>query len=263
MWFMVLLTYCVLCWLVSCLFIRICRSSSLEVAAQVGVSAAYLEWSFVLSAPLTMPFILWIAGTEFVHSIRRRMIRRWAKRTVREQQFLNVNVFKVDAAVRSLWQQHTPALFQLGFELLGDYQMKPEPVLVHDRIFLSDDRQTFADICHLLDFGAVSFLSILSDGTVVETCGCANPHPQWAMTPLDQLSIICLPDASIEELHRHHLLALGERSAAGDASILRFTPQQLRPVFVYDQCIYYRWRYRNGDLPKRPVEPDFSTLDGA
>jgi hypothetical protein len=260
MWLMVLLTYCVLCWLAGCLLVRLCGRWSFEVEAQTGVSAAYLEWTFVLAAPVAMPFVLWAMIVGHVHYFRYRATLRWAQRTVREYQFIKVNSLHVEEPVRDLWQQHTPALFQLGFELLGDYQMKPEPVQVHDRIFLSDDGQTIGDICALLGGGAVSFVSVLSDGTVVHTCSSTNPRPKRTVIPADQLWISYLPDVSMEELHRHHIAALGERSTATGTRVLRLSAEQLRPMLVYDQNIFNRWRYRHGDLPRKPAEPDFSTL---
>ena len=138
--------------------------------------------------------------------------------------------------------------------------MKSQPVEVHDRIFLSADGETLADICAVLKGGGVDLISLLSDGICVHTASAKNPKPERTLQPGDQLYMAYLPDVSVEEQYRQHLDAVREQCAALGTSVIRQHIDQFREVLVYDQRLFNRWRFRHGDLPVQPPAPDFGTL---
>jgi hypothetical protein len=260
MWLAIAVSYCVFCWLVGFMLARIWAPQFAERAASRGISAFRLEFGAVLIAPLVLPFITWHLLLAYIGRFRRLRQLRWALKTVREYEFAKVNSLFLAEPIRRQFERHTPALFQLGFELLGDYRMKPQPVEVHDRIFLSADGRTLATICAVANSGGVSFISVLTDGTCVHTSSVKNPRPHRTLEPRDQLCITYLPDTSIEDRHRHHLDATAKRAAATGSSVLRLKSDQFRELLIYDQRIFNRWRYRHGDLPSEPPAPDITTL---
>jgi hypothetical protein len=134
--------------------------------------------------------------------------------------------------------------------------MKPQPVMVHDRIFLSADGRTLATICCILEAGVVSFLSVLEDGTCVHTSGTRNPHPERTLEPADQLALIYRPERHPSNLHREHEEAVRAAAARTGARVLQLRGDQFRAVMVYDQRLFNRWRYRHGGLDRaRPPWP--------
>ena len=196
-------------------------------------------------------------------TFRRRGELRWALKTVREYEFAKVNSLYLAEPVRRLFERHTPELFQLGFNLLGDFRMKSKPVEVHDRIFLSADGETLATICAVLERGSTSLISLLSNGICVHTSGAKNPKPERTVEPQDQLCINYLPGVSLEQQFREHQNTLREQCAIHGASVIRQHAGQFRDVLVYDQRIFNRWRFRPGDLPAQPPAPDFGTIMSA
>jgi hypothetical protein len=181
-------------------------------------------------------------------------------RNVREYEFLHLDSADLPAAARLHFQTHTPALAELGFQPIGDFRMKPRPVEVYDRVFLSDNGQTLATICAVLGKGGVSQISILADGTCIHSLSLADPHPERDFEPNDRLVVAYLPDASVEELHAQHLRLVRELSTCSGCRVLRFQPDQYREILVYDQRVFNRWRYRHGGLNQEPPAPDFASL---
>jgi hypothetical protein len=261
MWAGISISYCLICWLVAFILIHfVYRSGFVDLAERTGVPAFLLELVVILMAPLIMPF-LFSASIPCILKLRREIqtLNR-VNRTFRPYEFVKVNYLFLDASIREQFEWHTPPLIQLGFNLIGDYRLKPEPVVVHDRVFFSADGEILAAICALLDSGAVSLISILEDGTVVHTCGVQDPHPDRTFEPADRLRISYLPDTAVEDMYRHHLHFLRECSVSHEAGVLRFRDNQFRDVLTYDQRIFTRWRYRYGGLDQEPPAPDFGSL---
>jgi hypothetical protein len=184
------------------------------------------------------------------------MLRR-INRTVREYMFLPVDGGALAEPMRGHFAALTPPFVRLGFHAIGDFQMKPEPVAVHNRFFLSACGRTLATICCVLQTGVASLISVLEDGTCIHTSGTNNPHPERTFTPADRLSLIYLPGGRPRNMLRRHEEAI--RTAAG-AEAIRFHRDQFRAMMVYDQRLFNRWRFRHGTLDREPPAPDFSTL---
>jgi hypothetical protein len=138
--------------------------------------------------------------------------------------------------------------------------MKPEPVVVYNRLLLSEDGRTLASVCCLLDRGAVSLISVLDDGMDVHTATVRNPHPERTFEPSDRLSVTYLPDTHPTNLYREHREAVRAAATRAGAGVLELRPEQFREVMVYDQRLFNRWRHRHGGLDREPPAPDFNTL---
>jgi hypothetical protein len=261
MWLTIAIGYCLTCLLVGFVLARfVYRRELIDLAAKTGIPVFLLEILSVLMAPFFLPYLLSVNLPCLLNLRRQIQLLNRISRTYRPYEFLKVNSLFVDPSIREQFECNTPSLIQLGFNLLGDYRLKPEPLEVHDRLFLSADGDIVAAICALLNSGAVSLISVLEDGTCVHSCSAENPHPQRILEPADQLMISYVPDISIEDLYQHHVNVLRDCSAIHDAGVMCFREDQFRAVMIYDQLIFCRWRYRYGGLDHEPPAPDFGSL---
>jgi hypothetical protein len=253
--------YCVLCWLLAFLLVQfVWRRVLIDLAAKAGIPLLLLVIIAILTAPVVLPYLLTSSIPCILQLRQERQMLNRINRTYRPYEFIKINSLFVGPSIRELFEFHTPSLVQLGFTLVGDYRMKPEPVEVHDRLFWSADGEILASICALLDSGAVSLISVLADGTCIHTCCVADPHPERTFEPADQLVISYLPDRSPADLYQHHVSVLRECSADHETGVMRFREGQFREVLIYDQLIFCRWRYRYGGLDEDPPAPDFGSL---
>src|SRR5581483_6525295 len=97
-----------------------------------GQSLAHVRIGFVLLAPLFMPFVAWLYLRRQARAFQsRRWIRtlRRINRTVRELEFIPVDGPSLEEPVRGHLGALTPPLVDLGFQLIGDFRMKPKPVV--------------------------------------------------------------------------------------------------------------------------------------
>src|SRR5262249_27673842 len=131
----------------------------------------------------------YLVGTYRLHAARnrRRAELRQVLATVREYEFIPVNVESLTDATQQQFERHTPAMLELCFVPLGDFRMKPQPVEVHNRFFLSPEGDILGDISAVLEKGGVSFISVLADGTCINTTSSKNPRPDRTLEETDQL----------------------------------------------------------------------------
>jgi hypothetical protein len=265
-WTIAIIGYCLVCWLIGLLLIRVVRKHSDDDADDDGLAGkvllALVAVVLLLLSPVVMPYLVWLLVRWQLRCSPRLRQLRTVMRTYRPYEFIPVDVSSLEPSVRERFEAHTPALVDLGFRRLGDFRMKPEPVVVHTRCFLSADSETIADITALLSGGGVSLISVLDDGTVVHTTSVNNPRPERTFEPADQMWVSYVPDASVSYLHFHHANAVRDLSAGTGARAMRFRDDQLKAVLVYDQRIFCRWRYRYGGLDEEPPAPDLQSLRG-
>src|SRR4029078_10249551 len=105
----------------------------------------------------------------YVARRRRRAELRQVLSTVRGYEFIPAQVEPLAETIQRQFARHTPPMEQLGFAPVGDFRMKPQPVEVHNRFFLSGDGSILGSISALLDKGGVSFISVLADGVCINT----------------------------------------------------------------------------------------------
>jgi hypothetical protein len=264
MWWIIAIGYCLACWLIGLLLIRVVRKNADDDDAEDGLAGrvvlALLAVVLLLFSPIVMPYLVWLLVRWQLRSSPRLRTLRRVMRTYRNYEFLPVDVSSLEPSVRERLEAPTPALVDLGFRRLADFRMKPEPVVVHTRCFLSTEGETIADITAVLSGGGVSMISVLEDGTVVHTTSVNNPHPERTLEPADRLWIAYLPDSSVSYLHFHHLNAVRDLCAGTGTKAMRFRDDQLKAVLIYDQRIFCRWRYRYGGLDEEPPAPDLQSL---
>src|SRR6476619_744707 len=96
-------------------------------------------WILVIGGLVGLLAVPHLVGFYRAHAARsrRRAELRQVLNTVREYEFIPVNVESLAEAARRQFERHTPAMLELGFVPIGDFRMKPQPVEVHNRFFLS------------------------------------------------------------------------------------------------------------------------------
>jgi hypothetical protein len=226
MWWTITIGYCLVCWLIGLLLIRVVRKNSNDDDADDGLAGrvllALVAVVLLVLSPVVMPYLVWmLVRWQLQSSPRLRQLRR-VMRTYRNYEFAPVDVSTLEPSVRERLEAQTPALLDLGFRQLADFRMKPEPVVVHTRCFLSSDGETVADITAVLSGGGVSQISVLEDGTVVHTTSVQNPHPERTFEPADKLWIAYLPDSSVSYQHFHHVSAVRDLCAGTGTKAMRF-----------------------------------------
>jgi hypothetical protein len=260
-WFtLAVLVYCLLCWFAAWWVIRVRQAVGEE---EVPAAVDYVRLGVILLAPLYMPFaaLVYFCFQAHLYRVRQRVCTlRRINRTVREYQFIPVDGSSLGEPMRGHLDRLTPPLVDLGFQPIGDFLMKPQPVVVHDRFLINEDGTTLATVCCILQAGAVSFISVLDNGTCVHTSGSRNPHPERKLEPEDRLALTYMPDAHPCNMHREHQEAVRTVAARTGAQAIRFRPDQFRDVMVYDQRLFNRWRHRHGGLDCEPPAADFNTL---
>jgi hypothetical protein len=191
---------------------------------------------------------------------RRRAELRQVLKTVREYEFIPVKADTLAETTRRQFERHTPTMQQLGFVPLGDFRMKPQPVEVHNRFFLSPDGDVLGSMSALLDKGGVTFISVLADGVCINTTSAKNPRPDRTLEETDQLLLTYASNDNALELYELHQAILDAVVQGRGAETLRFASDQLRDLMVYDQRLFNRWRFRHGDFAAAPPAADFTTL---
>jgi hypothetical protein len=91
------------------------------------------------------------------------------RRTYRPVEFLPLNRADLPEEARDHLDQCTPLIERLGFGSVVTWQLKPPPKPVLARCLLSSDRATVADIAWIFGSPALSFLSVLDGGHVLDT----------------------------------------------------------------------------------------------
>jgi hypothetical protein len=163
-------------------------------------------WILLIGGLIGLLAVPHLVGMYRVHATRsrRRAELRQVLRTVREYEFIPVNVERLAEATRQQFERHTPVMLELGFVPLGDFRMKPQPVEVHTRYFLSPEGDIVGDITAVLEKGGLSFISVLADGVCIHTSSSKNPRPDRTLEETDQLLLIYADNNNPIELHRLH-----------------------------------------------------------
>lgn len=219
-------------------------------------------WIFVVCGSLGALLAPQLVAMYRVHKARcrRRAELRQVLNTVREYEFIPVNFESLAESMRRQFERHTPSMLELGFVPQGDFRMKPQPVEVHNRLFLSPDGDVLGSISALLDKGGISFISVLADGVCINTTSSKNPRPDRTLEETDQLLLTYAGNDNPIELYHLHRAILDAVVQGRDTEALQFSADQLRPLMVYDQRLFNRWRYRHGDFATEPPAADFGML---
>ena len=176
-----------------------------------------------------------------IHMIRRLVYR------AQYHDFLFEPVSHMDLrrVTANFFDKHTPDFLALGFELIGDFRLQPNPCPVLARFFVSRDRRVFASIEDYDGLRACCCSSVLEDGTYVE-CGTVRGTPVHGGTS-GQLHLFPLPKASVQALYAQHCETLAQFEADLGCAVAEFDPDQAGEVANYGHRLL-RWDLHNEGL---------------
>ena len=175
--------------------------------------------------------------------------------------------------VRDWWDECTPELFQVGFSLLGDYQLRDHPYQLHDRMYWHESGTSLGAACAVttLNMPDVDYVetnltlelkSWLSDGTDISTVSIEKPAAWGETNPeVDRLQINYFPGAAVDELFARHRDDVAERAGAHNADVLVFADEQHQSLVIYNQRLFHTWLHRQGKGPAAPA-PELPTPRG-
>ena len=158
-------------------------------------------------------------------------------------------------AFREQIEREAPDVLRLGFEPLGTYLLLPWPTVAFGTFFASRDGRVFAGIDHWQQMRtrleAVSFMSVLEDGTFFETAGLEDPSPgDESAAPI---VFQYLPGATAEQLQVAHEQGLGNLEQKTGKLAMRFRSEQFREVSSYGHLLINHEAHRKG-LKEEPPE---------
>ncbi|MGH7129238.1 MAG: hypothetical protein ACREJB_01310 [Planctomycetaceae bacterium] len=270
----ILIGYCVGCWIISLALRWLLHPAFLKGYLncpddEEDLSPERWQRAWLITfplAPLLMPVVLLVVLRCFLWEVPVLMFRQFRLdrqyRIYKEYTFTPVNYFHLDAGTREFFDRSTPALFSLGFRLLGDYQLKDQPISVIDRLYWRDDGTVLADASvaegAFARVEAIGFQSFLADGVCVETQAIEDPDPESPPdVDIDRLHLTCEPELPAEKLYALHLNELTTLARARKTKVLMFDDEQFGSLIVYNQRLHRQWRYRIGEStpPPAPVLP--------
>lgn len=183
-------------------------------------------------------------------------ILRTVRRKYRPYTFLPLGEKELSARDRRHFTRHAPALQQLGFQNVGDFQLLPPPVEEVARVLVSSDGETFAAVARHEETQYVAFSSMAADGTYFESAtlpgGGAGPGPGVP------LRFQFLGNASMPEAFTRHQQLVRAHAASHGTEIVDCLPDDFRHVFEYGHRLAGWDLYRQGRKSNSPPPlPDF------
>lgn len=185
-------------------------------------------------------------------------------RTHTEHLFEPLHEVNLPPAVRKEFDQQTQQLANLGFATIGNYRMKQEPENYFGRILQSADGQIICGLLHLFDQFLFSYSTMLEEGRMVETAGCQPfARAEWFLTST-QMRAVFAPDSSLIECLQIHQQAIKDLTAETRAQPVRFEPEQALDVLRYENRLFSKLLYEQGEKdapPPEPVKPEGTRVE--
>jgi hypothetical protein len=158
---------------------------------------------------------------------------------------------------RRYFDDLTPEMTWLGFRQLADRRVKRGLVVRH---FLSADGRTVGELFEFnpLPFYRIrtfAFISVLADGTYVETC--PLKAPQVDRRAAERFRLVGIQRATPEQALARHRQAVDELVACHGAAVVALEPDEVRKVGNYGhQLVAWDMRLKAGrdsDPPEFPL----------
>jgi len=191
--------------------------------------------------------------------------RAWRKfaRTHREVTFDRRHVANMPRAAQDHIERHEPILQEFGFSPEGSYLLKPEPLPIYTKYFISQEGEAVVDVSLIGDSTSYSFTSILENGHVLQTA-CAE-----AIAPMDDFNesgrftghmVARNSDQDcVSTLYQRHRETLSELEREFGCETLHFRMDQVQAVMRYVNLVFGEVKFALGKLnapPPPSVCPD-------
>ncbi len=264
-----ILAYCAFSWLVGCglwAWSNRCGDDGSD-ATVMGASA--LCWHLIrvvglLLMPVVLPvMVVWVAW-RFTMCIRNQVRIMGIARSYREPSFRAVDSRELETEVVQELDAATTQFLQLGFRPLGDFQTKSDPIPVYNRYLSGFGGAIIGDITAMFGECGAGLMSVLEDGTYVETAAAEPYSLPGEVSPADYLSVDMAGQIPVADLLDVHLAALERETKSRKTRILEFRDDQLQDVSIFGQRRFWTWRHRCGDATGEvpaPVVPPGTAVD--
>ena len=161
-----------------------------------------------------------------------------------------VNFFQLDVPTRNWFQAATETMLQLGFDLVGDFQYRTQPIHIVDRVFLSADRQVVGTAVMADGSPSIDLNSLDETGTLIESSSLDQKLFHELPVNSDLYVLNFVTGGSIAEVYERHRQLLAERGHP----VYRLALDNCWEILVFATRRLGQWRYRLGEKAKRPPE---------
>ena len=215
---------------------------------------ACIDWGILILIVAAAP----VVGVPRVYGIVGYLVVRTAVRIVlrdfqsRYHDYVFKPLVKLAWGTRRHFDKHTGPIEGLGFRRIGDYSLLPWPLCFVVRFFVAPDGRAFANISEFGEVQMFCFVSVLSDGTYVESAA-------YEIDKLPDRSTGMIwnaqPKATPEQLYASHVRVLADLERNEGLTPLVFEADDFAQVAQYGHRLANWWFYDRGLRKQPPPEP--------
>ena len=160
----------------------------------------------------------------------------------------------IPAALAEFLDEHTPRAVAEGFDPLGDFWLKGEPVNSKARLFF--DGRAFFELGIVWDVLYFECNSFLDDGSMIATARCAviKSHQKLAEAGVH---VQALPDADLSEIVMAHRARLDKMTDETGIPVHTICESRWQEYYRYHNRKFALARYETGDMDNPPAECEF------
>ncbi len=210
----------------------------------------------LLVFPITFPYlvyhyaIIWNGCATEIRELNK------IQRSHREHVFRTIHPANLPKEVEDHFDEQTPAFMQLGFHLLGNFQLKEDPLGMRGRCFRGLEGVVFGTIVEMDSRFSLSFESIFQDGFTIETA----TEDDSSLHDLDgsgaYLVVLTGRESTVSQTLDAHLDAINHRMCNSGKPLLRFEDEQLCEVYQYEGRLYSQLLFERGKKDAAPPTPE-------
>ena len=160
--------------------------------------------------------------------------------------------FNMPADLENYIEEHQPAAIAMNFDALGDYWLKGEPYNSKARIFISEDRTSFAEIGVVLGVLYCEVNSFLKDGSIVGTGNC---EPVKGVRSREEYGwyVNLIGKADMLQTIEAHLKFLEEVVQQRGQPIQEISRDHWKDYCRYSNQKYGQMRFKLGQIKEAPA----------
>jgi len=167
----------------------------------------------------------------------------------REYLFKPLSAKKHRRATRRFFDRNSDLLQQVGFKVLGDYLLLPDPNRLVARFLLSPGGQGIADVTEREGALSYSFTSVASDGTFLES---SSLQFETSPSGSEQLHFQSVDPFSPIEALRQHQQWVRQYEEEQDAKMLTIAADQFQEFVDYGNRLVGHDLYQQGHFTTDP-----------
>ncbi len=248
--------YLIICWIITAWIVVFGKfecedeNGKFEVVKQAPLSLkAILALVCIVLAPFLPLF--------FIHCFLkcRKEIRQWKQflRVHRPHLFEPKHSANMPLELQEFIELQAPEMEKLGMVNLGDFLLKPEPLVLQGRCFMTTHGESFGTILLIDDQLAISITSILENGRFIETCSTEfSEELTERFNSTDRFAAKSVPNGTLSEIYKRHRQIVAEYERNDDCGTLVFGHDQIQQVMHYENTVFGEVKFEWGELDAPP-----------